>query len=102
MDRRTVNAADKAVKLAERHGVGVRLNATGDGLALEAEAAPPSDLIEVLREAKAEIVAALRRQAVVQWVNERFVSSSAGRLRRRMRQTGSAARAAHPGLCRRG
>jgi len=70
-----VNAADKAIKLAERHGVGVRLNATGDGLALEAEAAPPSDLIEVLREAKAEIVAALRRQAVVQRVNERFVSS---------------------------
>ena len=70
-----MNAADKAIKLAERHGVGVRLKATGDGLALEAEAAPPSDLIEVLREAKAEIVAALRRQAVVQWVNERFVSS---------------------------
>jgi hypothetical protein len=70
-----VNAADKAIKLAEWHGVGVRLNASGDGLALEAEAAPPSDLIEVLREAKAEIVVALRRQAVVQWVNDRFVSS---------------------------
>jgi hypothetical protein len=70
-----VNAADKAIKLAERHGVGVRLNATGDGVALEAEAAPPSDLIEVLRQAKAEIVAALRRQAVVQWVNDRFGSS---------------------------
>ena len=70
-----MNAADKATNLAERHGVDIRLNATGDGLALEAEAAPPSDLIEVLREAKAEIVAALRRQAVVQWVSDRFVSS---------------------------
>jgi hypothetical protein len=70
-----VNTADKAIKLAERHGVVIRLNATGDGLALEAEAAPPSDLVEVLREAKAEIVAALRRQAVVQWVNDRFAPS---------------------------
>jgi hypothetical protein len=70
-----VNAADKAIKLAEWHGVGVRLNASGDGLALEAETAPPSDLIAVLREAKPEIVAALRRQAVVQSVNDQFVSS---------------------------
>ena len=70
-----MNAADKATKLAEQHGVGGRLNATGEGLALEAEPAPPSDLIEVLREAKAEIVVALRRQAVVQSVNDRFVSS---------------------------
>jgi hypothetical protein len=70
-----VNLAGKALKLAELQGVGVRLNATGDGLALEAEAAPPSDVIEVLREAKADIVVALRRHAVVQWVNDRFVSS---------------------------
>ena len=70
-----MNAADKAIKIAVRHGVVVRLNATGDGLALEAEAAPPSNVIEVLREAKVEILAALRRQAVVQWVNDRFVSS---------------------------
>jgi hypothetical protein len=70
-----MNAADKALELAERNGVGVRLSATGDGLALEAEAAPPSEVIEVLREAKPEIVLALRRQAVVRWVNEGFVSS---------------------------
>ena len=40
---RTVNAAEKAIKIAERHGVRVRLNATGDGLALEARRAaiPP-------------------------------------------------------------
>ena len=73
-----MNAADKAMNLAERHGVGVRLNATGDGLALEAEAAPPSDLVEVLRDAKAEIVAALRRQAVVQSINDRFLASPPG------------------------
>jgi hypothetical protein len=71
-----VNAADKATKLAGQHGVDVRLNSTGDGLALEAENAPPPDLLEALKEAKPEIVLALRRQAVVQWVNDRFVSSS--------------------------
>ena len=70
-----MNAADKAIKLAERHGVRVRLNPTGDGLALEAENAPPPDLLEVLKAAKPEIVLALRRHAVVQWVNDRFVSS---------------------------
>jgi hypothetical protein len=69
-----MNAAE-AIKLSERYGVGVHLNATGDGLALEAEAAPPSDLIKVLMEAKPEIVVALQRQAVVQLANNRFASS---------------------------
>ena len=70
-----MNAADMAIKLAEGYGVDVRLNATGDGLALEAKNAPPSEFLEVLKASKPEIVRALRRQAVVQRVNDRFVSS---------------------------
>jgi hypothetical protein len=55
--------ADETLKLALSYGVEVRLNAAGDGLDLEVETDPPQALINVLRSAKWDIVAVLRRQA---------------------------------------
>lgn len=45
-------------------GVTVTLNATGDGLRLHAAAEPPAELLQQIREVKAELVGFLTTQAV--------------------------------------
>jgi hypothetical protein len=72
----------EALELARSHNVEVRLNAAGDGLSLEVEADPPQALMNVLRRAKWDIVAALRqhdierrRPLIARWINDHFVST---------------------------
>ena len=73
---------EEALELARWHGVKVVLE--GDGLYLEAEAAPPPGLLAILGRGKWDIVAALRlreaeeRRRIVQWINDHFTSSPAG------------------------
>jgi hypothetical protein len=73
---------DETLELARSHGVEVRLNVAGDGLNLEVEADPPQALMNVLRRAKWDIVAALRqheidrrRPLIARWINDHFVST---------------------------
>jgi hypothetical protein len=73
---------DEALDLARSYRVEVRLNAAGDGLNLEVEADPPQALINILRRAKWDIVAALRqheidrrRPLITAWTNDHFVST---------------------------
>ena len=53
---------DEALELARSYGVEVRLKATGNGLNLEVDADPPQALMNVLKRAKWDIIAALRQQ----------------------------------------
>jgi hypothetical protein len=48
---------------AARRGVEVGLNPAGDGLRLWSDGDPPTDLVELLKGAKPELVAHLRRRA---------------------------------------
>jgi hypothetical protein len=73
---------DEALDLARSYSVEVRLNAAGDGLDLEVEADPPQALMNVLRRAKWDIIAALRRREIerrrpliTRWINDHFVST---------------------------
>jgi hypothetical protein len=73
---------DETLELARSHGVEVRLNVAADGLNLEVEADPPQALMNVLRRAKWDIVAALRqheierrRPLIAGWINDHFVST---------------------------
>ena len=68
--------------LARSYGVEVRLNAAQDGLRLEFDEDPPQALVNVLRRAKWDIVAALRqheierrRPLIARWINDHFVST---------------------------
>ena len=54
--------AAETLELARSYNVEVRLNAARDGLDLEVEADPPQALVNVLRRAKWDIIATLRRQ----------------------------------------
>ena len=71
--------------LARSYGVEVRLSAAQDGLRLEFDDDPPQALVNVLRRAKWDIVAALlqqeidRRQPLVtRWINDHFTSTPPG------------------------
>jgi hypothetical protein len=73
---------EAALDLARSYGVEVRLNAAQDGLRLEYDDDPPQALVNVLKRAKWEIVAALRRHEIERqrpliagWINDHFVST---------------------------
>ena len=73
---------EAALDLARSYGVEVRLNAAQDGLRLEYDDDPPQALVNVLRRAKWDIVAALRqheierrRPLIAGWINDHFVST---------------------------
>jgi hypothetical protein len=82
--------AGEAIALAERHGVRLMLN--GDAVAIEADTAPPADVVAALKAMKGPILGELRlrqaldsqrraeveRLAVVRWINAHFVSSPPG------------------------
>jgi hypothetical protein len=82
---------DEALELAQRHGVRVALN--DNNLALEADVAPPADIVAALKAAKSVIVGELRlrqalerqrreevvRRDITRWINNHFISSPPGR-----------------------
>jgi hypothetical protein len=82
---------DDALKLARDYGVRVTLD--GDDLSLEADMAPPADLVAALKAAKSVIVGELRlrqalerqrreeveRRDITRWINNHFISSPPGR-----------------------
>jgi hypothetical protein len=82
---------DDALKLARDYGVRVTLD--GDDLSLEADRAPPADLVAALKTAKSVIVGELRlrqaldrqrreeveRRDITRWINNHFISSPPGR-----------------------
>jgi hypothetical protein len=76
---------DETLELARSHDVGIRLNATGDGIDLEIETDPPQALMNILRHAKHDLVETLRwreidrrRPLIVAWINDHFVSTPPG------------------------
>ena len=71
--------------LARSYGVEVRLNAAQDGLRLEFDEDPPQALVNVLKRAKWDIVAALRQREIdrrrpltTRWINDHFTSTPLG------------------------
>jgi hypothetical protein len=73
---------DAALDLARSYGVEVHLNAAQDGLRLEFDDDPPQALVNVLKRAKWDIVAALRRHEIdrrrpliARWINDHFLST---------------------------
>jgi hypothetical protein len=82
---------DEALELARRHGVRVALN--DNNLFLQADAAPPADVVAALKASKSAIVGELRvrqaqerqrreeveRRDITRWINSHFTSSPPGR-----------------------
>jgi hypothetical protein len=82
--------ADEALELARRHGVRVALS--DNNLSLEADMAPPADVVAALNATKSAIVGELRlrqaldrqrreeveRREITRWINSHFSSSPPG------------------------
>jgi hypothetical protein len=90
MERHAVTV-DETLELARRHGVRVALN--DNNLSLEADTAPPAEVIAAFKAAKSAIVGELRlrqaldrqrreeveRRDITRWINKHFISSPPGR-----------------------
>lgn len=77
-----MRTVDDVLRVAESAGVTVLVE--GYDLVLEHEAAPPPNLVAMLRHYKPELVSALRmrqadqRSLIIQWINDHFASSPPG------------------------
>jgi hypothetical protein len=90
MERHAVTI-DEALELARRHGVRVALS--DNNLFLEADTAPPADVVAPLKADKPTIVGELRlrhalerqrreeveRRDITRWINNHFIASPPGR-----------------------
>jgi hypothetical protein len=90
MERRAVTV-DEALELARRHGVRVALN--DNSLSLEADMAPPAEVVAAFKADKSAILGELRlrqalerqrreeveRRDITRWINNHFISSPPGR-----------------------